>query len=66
MFKQELCSGFDPKQVTQELARRGFLETTAEGAKTRYQVKWREPGAGNSGWFFLLKPSILRGWDSTS
>ncbi len=66
VFKQELCSGFDPKQVSQELARRGFLETTAEGAKTRHQVKWREPGASSPGWFFLLRPSILQGWDTAA
>lgn len=63
VFREELCNGFDPKQVTRELVKRGLLQTTQEGESARHQVKVREPGAGGSSWMFCLKPGVLE-WDS--
>jgi len=63
VFREELCNGFDPKQVTRELVKRGLLQTTQEGENARHQVKVREPGAGGSSWMFCLKPGVLE-WDS--
>ncbi len=63
VFREELCNGFDPKQVERELIKRELLQTTQDGQKTRHQVKVREPGAEGSGWMFCLKPRVLE-WDS--
>ncbi|HQX06126.1 MAG TPA: DUF927 domain-containing protein, partial [Zoogloea sp.] len=63
VFREDLCNGFDPKQVTKELVKRGLLQTTQEGDKTRHQVKVREPGAEGPGWMFCFKPCVLE-WDA--
>lgn len=63
VFREELCNGFDPKQVTKELVKRGLLQTTQEGDKTRHQVKVREPGAEGPGWMFCFKPCVSE-WDA--
>jgi hypothetical protein len=63
VFRDELCNGFDPKQVERELIKRELLQITQDGQKTRHQVKVREPGAKGTGWMFCLKPELLE-WDS--
>ncbi|WP_187394527.1 DUF927 domain-containing protein [Zoogloea oleivorans] len=63
-FRSELCFGFDPKQVAAELVKRGLLKTTHDGKNTRFQVKFREPGAASPGWFFALTPAILGAVDA--
>jgi len=63
VFRQELCNGFDPKQVERELIKRELLQTTQDGQKTRHQIKAREPGAKGTSWMFCLKPELLE-WDS--
>ncbi|WP_374483120.1 DUF927 domain-containing protein [Zoogloea sp.] len=63
VFKRELCSGFDPLQVAKELSKRGALRVSVDGGKTRFQTKFREPGAERAGWFYLLTPRVLEGFD---
>lgn len=60
VFKSELCNGFDPHQVAQELAKRGLLRRDEK----RMTIKAREPGAEKPGWFYLLKPAILEGLEN--
>jgi putative DNA primase/helicase len=58
-FKRELCNGFDPVQVARELDKRGLLERDARHMTTNV----REPGAAKPSRFYVLKPSILEGFD---
>lgn len=57
VFKSELAEGFDPKQVAQELSKRGFLEH----APGRLMIQARVPGTEKPAWFYLIRPSILEG-----
>ena len=59
VFKGELCSGFDPAQVTRELVKRGLLVSSKDGQRVRHQVKVREPGAGGTSWMVCISPAIL-------
>ncbi|GLT22837.1 hypothetical protein GCM10007933_22980 [Zoogloea oryzae] len=59
VFKGELCSGFDPAQVTRELVKRGLLVSSKDGQGVRHQIKVREPGAGGTSWMVCISPSIL-------
>lgn len=60
VFRSELCNGFDPAQVAKELAKRGLL--IRDGVNL--QVKFREPGAANSGRFYMVANGILE-WSSS-
>uniref|UniRef100_UPI0011173871 DUF927 domain-containing protein n=1 Tax=Zoogloea sp. LCSB751 TaxID=1965277 RepID=UPI0011173871 len=59
VFKQEICTGFDPCQVVKELLKRGLL---AHGDGKNIPVKVREPGAGYSR-LYLLTPAITGSLD---
>lgn len=59
VWKGELCSGFDPAQVTRELVKRGLLVSSKDGQRVRHQVKVREPGAGGTSWMVCISPAIL-------
>lgn len=63
VFEAELCKGFNPAQVVQELERRGMLTRPHAGSdgKRRWKVQAREPGAEKPSRFYLLTPRILEG-----
>ncbi|WP_374481329.1 DUF927 domain-containing protein [Zoogloea sp.] len=58
VFKQELCTGFDPAQVVKELLKVDLLE---RGDGKNIPIKVREPGAGGTSRLYCIKPAIL-GW----
>lgn len=56
VFKQELCTGFDPAQVVNELLKRGLLK---HGDGKNVAVRVREPGGGENSRFYCITPTIL-------
>lgn len=54
-FEQEICAGFDPRQVAQLLASVGALKRPKEGK--RLKRKERLPVVGNT-WCYVVLPSI--------
>lgn len=56
VFKQELCTGFDPAQVVNELLKRRLLK---HGDGKNVAVRVREPGGGENSRFYCITPTIL-------
>ncbi|MDD2990798.1 MAG: DUF927 domain-containing protein [Zoogloea sp.] len=56
VFKQELCTGFDPAQVVNELLKRELLK---HGDGKNVAVRVREPGGGENSRFYCITPTIL-------
>ncbi len=61
VFRQELCTGFDPAQVVKELLARGLLK---RGDGKNVAVKVKEPGGGENSRFYCLTPGILEWGDA--
>lgn len=59
VFRSELCNGFDPSAVAKELDKRGLLVRS----KDSLMQKFREPGAGKPGWFYVIPSAILGSLD---
>ncbi len=59
VFKSEVCSGFDPKQVAKVLHDRGMLKR-GDGHMT---VQAREPGTSKPSRFYCITADVLGGGD---
>lgn len=55
-FEQEICAGFDPRQVAQLLASVGALKRPKDGGRLKCKV--RLPGGIATTWCYVVLPSI--------